>query len=162
VIAPLRARHRLWTGALAVAVPVLYVLALAARTEPPAVELPPALAEDAFGDVLREMDDLFAEHAVATRVRRGSGGFQVELEPATAIVAPEVLVYWSPSAAMGDKMPAEAFLLGSLAGTRARAFALPAAALGRDGWLLLYSLGHQQVLDAGALAAVGEAVEESR
>jgi hypothetical protein len=127
-----------------------------------AVELPPALAQGSGGEVVREADDLFAEHAVATRLRRGGGGFQVELAPETAIAAPAVLVYWSPAAATEKELPAEAFLLGSLAGTRARAFDLPAAALGRDGWLVLYSLGHQQVLDAAALAAVGEAVEESR
>jgi hypothetical protein len=159
MIAPLRARHRLWTTTLAVALPALYVLALLARTQVPAVELPPALAEDAGGEVVREATDLFADHAVTTRVRRAGDRFRVELEPVAPIVSPAVLVYWSPSPA-GEALPAESFLLGSLAGVRARAFDLPAAALGRDGWLVLYSLGHQQVIDAAALAAIGGAVEE--
>ncbi len=155
MIAPLRRRHRLWFPILAVVVPILYVLALAARPRPPIAELPAALAGSVDGELVRETEDLFGDHPVTTRVRRGDGGWQVELEPAAVIVRPEVLVYWSASAA-GESLPAEAFLLGSLAGVRARVFDLPTAALGRDGWLVLYSLGHQEVVGAAELAAVGE------
>ncbi len=181
MIAPLRRRHRLWTLTLAVVMPVLYVLALTARPQPPVADLPSALAAaDAGGEVVREATDLFAVHAVTVRVRRGTGGWKVELEPQAPIVRPEILVYWSPSAPASEALPAEAlpaealaaealpaeaFLLGSLAGTRARVFDLPTPAFGGDGWLVLYSLGHQEVIDTAALSTaavgtVGEAVED--
>lgn len=161
MIAPLRRRHRLWTSTLAAAVPVLYVLALAARPQPPVADLPPVLAgADGGGEVVREAADLFSVHAVTVRVRRATGGWQIELEPRAPIASPEVLVYWSPSAPAAPALPVEAFLVGSLAGRRARVFGLPPAALGRDGWLVLYSLGHQEVIDTAVLGTLGEAVEE--
>ena len=64
MIAPLRRRHRWTTAALAVALPVLYVVALAARPEPPAVErLPAELAPPLPGEVESDLGELLTDPA---------------------------------------------------------------------------------------------------
>ena len=177
MIAPLRRRHRLLAVILLTSVPVLYVIALAARPAVPVQEpLPPALAETTLVEVTHERLEVFGEFSVRTRIgkvpshsaarRLDTQGRQgdrltsvdpwaVELTPVTAIARPEVLVYWTPSAATGDGLPDGAYLLGHLAGRRPRALALPPAVLGRAGHLTLYSLGHQEILGTAELPAVG-------
>ena len=159
MIAPLRRRHRRMTAALALAVPALYVLALSGRPpEPVAETLPSALAGDPPpGEVVNEYGALFIGQAVAVRLRGGGSPWWIELEPREPVTRPEVLVYWTPETpAVADRLPADAFLLGALAGRRTLAFALPEDALGRAGQLVLYSLGHQEVVASAPLPAIGE------
>lgn len=162
MIAPLRRRHRLTVASLAVALPVLYVVALAARPDEPVVDqLPPALAEAAAGEVDQDFGELVTDPAVAVRSRTDGAQWWVELDPGAPIALPEVLVYWTPST-VADRLPEDAFLIGSLAGARARAHGMPRDALGRDGTLVLYSLGHQEVVASAPLPAIGAlATEES-
>lgn len=158
MIAPLRRRHRLTTTVLALAVPVLYGIALTGRpAEPTADALPPALAgASPAGELIHDYGALFAGQAVATRLRGAGPDRWIELEPRGPIARPEVLVYWTPeTAGPADRLPQDAFLLGALAGLRPRTFAVPAGALGRDGRLVLYSLGHQEVVATAQLPAVG-------
>ncbi len=156
MIAPLRKRHRRTVSALAVLVPALYVLALAARPDPPVVDaLPPALADPTPGEVLSDYGALFTGQAIAARLRGDGAARWVELEPREPVARPEVLVYWAPGSEGGyDRLGDGAVLLGALAGARPRAYPLPDAALGRDGRLVLYSLGHQEVVDSAPLPAV--------
>ena len=156
MIAPLRRRHRRLIAVLAVVVPVLFVVALTGRpTAPVTADLAAEIAAPPAGRVESEQGDLF-DYPITTRVRSSESGWWVELEPREAIVKPEVLVYWTPeSSAARDRLPSDAFLLGALAGTRPRAFEVPSRALGQAGRLWLYSLGHQEVVDSAALAAIG-------
>lgn len=158
MIAPLRRRHRWLTAALLVAVPVLYVAALAVRPgEPVMAGLPEVLAAGppAGAEVVEELGEPFTDPPIAVRVRRGAARWWVELEPREPVARPEILVYWTPAGSAAGQLSPDAFLLGALADARARAFALPPAALGRAGRLVLYSLGHQEVVDAAELPAVG-------
>ena len=67
MIAPLRRRHRRVTAGLALAVPVLYAVALAGRVPEPTVEtLPSALAGDASpGEVVHDYGAVFTGRAMA-------------------------------------------------------------------------------------------------
>ncbi len=158
MIAPLRRRHRWTTAVLALAVPVLYVVALSGRVpEPVAEALPSALAGDSpAGEVVNEYGALFTGQAIAVRLRGGGSSWWIELEPREPVTRPEVLVYWTPqTTAAADRLPPDAFLLGALAGRRPQAFAVPSAALGGAGRLVLYSLGHQEVVASAPLPAIG-------
>ena len=68
------------------------------------------------------------------------------LEPSTAIVFPDLLVYWQ----QGKKPPTDigerSILLGKLAGTSRRMFTLPQGVEGKEGYLILYSLGQQTLV----------------
>ncbi len=170
MIAPLRRRHRLMTASLAVVVPVLYVVALTARPEETTAVLPLALSEGSTadsgkagganpGDLDNDFGELFTDPRVVVRSRSDGTTWWLELEPRQPITRPEVLVYWSRSAATG-RLPEDAYLIGSLAGDRARAFELPQEALGRAGTLVLYSLGHQEIVASTRLPAFGWAADE--
>ncbi len=156
MIAPLRRRHRWLIATLTVVVPVLFVVALTGRPAGPAIgTLPAELAETARGRVESEHDDLFA-HPIITRIRATDAEWLVELQPREPLAKPELLVYWTAEATSGDeRLPAGAYLIGSLAGTRSRVYTMPEQTLGQAGRLLLYSLGHQEVVDAGDLPAIG-------
>ena len=156
MIAPLRRRHRWMTATFAVVVPVLYVVALAARPDEPVVaRLPAALAEAAAGEAIDDFGELLADPAVVVRSRSDGSSWWIELDPSGPIARPEVLVYWSRSSATAGRLPEDAYLIGSLAGDRARAFKLPEAALGRAGTLVLYSLGHQETVASTRVPAFG-------
>ena len=170
MIAPLRRRHRLMTMALAIAVPVLYVVALAARPDEPVTpQLPAALAPAPAGEVDNDFGELFSDPPIVVRSRtdgsrqRRAGvppKWWLELEPRAPLARPEVLVYWSKSPAT-DRLPEDAWLIGGLAGDRVRAFELPLEAMGLAGYLVLYSLGHQEVVASAELPAFGQAAQES-
>ena len=75
----------------------------------------------------------------------------IELVAERQLAAPDVLVYWSavesPLAPGADLAP-DAMLLGTFPGGGSRHFDLPAAGQGGGGQVLLYSLGHGEVLGA--------------
>ena len=155
MIAPLRRRHRLMTAALLVALPMLLVLALGARTPVPTVaSLPVALAagpDPRGADV--ETRDVFGDLDVTVRSWWTAAGTVIAITPAEPLARPGVLVYWTASPAV-DRLPDDAVLLGALA-DRGRTYAVPNAVASRDGYLVLYSLGHQEVVASGALSALG-------
>lgn len=155
MIAPLRRRHRMTMAALLVALPALVALALAARREEPRMNSLPAGLETGprSGGADVESYELFAELGVAVRGRRTVAGATLELAPAKPLGRPDVLVYWSAENADSERWTEGALLLGVL-GDRARIYSVPATAAARDGYLVLYSLAHQEVLAAGALAAM--------
>lgn len=168
MIAPLRRRHRLMITVLAVGIPVVFLAALGARTPPPTTEeLPstvvdrgrvPGMAAD------QEISDFFSttDGAPAVTLRLWASELVIAgLEPEAPLTAPDVLVYWSPSAegdSTMDALPDDARLLGPLPGHGDRAFPLPTGSA--EGALILYSLGWQEVVASRALAdAVGATAE---
>lgn len=149
--ARLRRRHRVATIALAVLMPPALALALAVRGgSHPSDSLPRALvAVAATGAPRWSRDDLWTVTPIRTRRFAGAtseAGSVVELTPLRDPMLPDLLVYWSAAGA-SDRLPEGAQLLGRLAGTEARHFALPAA----GGRLHLYSLGHARLVDSAAL-----------
>lgn len=134
MIAPLRARHRRVTTALAVTVPILYVLALGSRLpgEQPAetINAPTGavgLSGEAAGSAWRDGSQLW---------------FLPDGDPAL----PDVLLYWSPAVPGAEELPTGSHLLGSLDGDALRALALPPQP---GGHLVAYSLGHARVVGSG-------------
>jgi hypothetical protein len=149
------------TTALLAVVPLLYLAAVAARPEAPVMaELPAPLAGDApAGRLLLEADDLFDRVPITVRLRAGDDGDGriLELTPRAPLAEPEALAYYSGEPS-GAGLPPAAVLLGAMDGTRPRTFPLPAAAAG-GGWIVIYALGHQEVVATAELPAVTEGTE---
>jgi hypothetical protein len=158
MIQALRRRHRRIITGLAVVLPLAFSAGLVMRRPQPvmpAIPSPLLPSAPAFTKILLEKNDLWRGLEIRTRVyvdhdppRR----VLVELQPQNEIVSPDLLVYWHEGESSSENHPPEnSYLLGALAGKRPGRFVLPEAALLRDGQLILYSLGHQQILAATPL-----------
>ncbi len=124
---------------------------------PPPRSIPPAPLRDTTAEASEvwRSGALFKTFAIQTRLLRSSERWLIELEPREDPLQPDVLVYWAAGASGApDALPPAAQFLGRLAGTQVRSFALPSGSgMNPDGVLLLYSLGHQQVLDHALVRA---------
>ena len=144
MIQPLRTCHRRTFVVLAVVLPALFVAGLAARRQ--AAE-PQAAAPDAYTLVSSDAGHWHQRHIkinVFTNTIQ-PGARWVQLVPQEELREPDALVYWSDAQPSGANLPAKARLLGALDPT-AR-YALPENA---EGFLIVYSLAHQTVVDATA------------
>lgn len=161
MIAPLRRRHRWLTGLLAVVVPVLYALALIARPAAVSEGLPEALSLAVPGSGQVVVPDLaFDGLPLSARVMKDGADWKIEIVPSEPLAKPEVLAYWTPADSSAETLSADAWLLGAVGGIRPQAFGVPEAVQGRGGRLVLYSLGHQEVLGSVALPAIGSLPED--
>lgn len=149
----LRRRHRIAVSGLALVLPAGVALALAARPAPPgSVALAPAPGDDVSAappTVAWQGLGGDASATVIARVGRPSSDDRpalLDLDVRSATGRPELLVYWSPARSVGEQLPADAILLGSVADGAPRRFALPEAARARAGRVLLYAIAR------GALA----------
>jgi hypothetical protein len=127
-------------------------LALTSRGAAPLVPVLPAwsAAPRSEGAVLWEREDLFPGWPARLSVRADRSA---ELKALRPLVAPDVLVYWTPDAAVDlGSLPADAHLVARLGGTAVHRFTLPAHDVPAPaGALVLYSLGHQEVVAAAVL-----------
>jgi len=159
VIRPLRKRHTaLATVFLALLAPAGLLAGVLSRPDAPLMSGLPdvVLAEidgpsGRIGDTSLEIDGL----TIAVRTWKGGTSRFLQLAPERDLQLPDVLVYWTPEAVTGADAapPADALLVGSLAGARPRNFVLPTAA-GAGGSIMLFSLGHQRGL--GSVNLPGE------
>ncbi len=140
---------------LGLVLPALYVAALRVRRDMPVGN---ALAESVSRvGVLEERGRSIAvawegAKVVVSLLQEGA---VLELQAVEDPERPDVLVYWRAGAA-GDEAPSDgSFLLGPLAGTQARRYALPDAARTEAGTLTLFSLAHGEVVAHGPLPATG-------
>ena len=147
MIRSLRRRHARIVLCVAAIVPLVVLWALVARPTPPIMALaaPPPATESwtALGpnDSLRALIE--------------SDGAQEWLHLARdeTLVAPDVLVYWSPEApARDERFPSSAVLLGALGDPGAQTFNLPVRDV--NGVLFLYSLAHQSSIATTPLAQI--------
>ena len=165
MIRPLRQRHRIAISAIAILLPIAFVAGIAARKTIPAMELPPAIIQPqpAFSHLVFKKDNLWPDLEVAVRVFADSlppANLIVELQPRSYIKMPDILIYWSPRPANSlEKLPENAFLVGTLSGVEARRFPLPSPALNSDGSLILYSLARQEMI-AAALAPIHKGLKK--
>jgi hypothetical protein len=160
MIRPLRQRHRPIVSLLAALLPVTLAVAVAARKPFPAGasflsnSTGPGARFPAFA---RERDDLFT--ATGTRVRLlrespGAGRFAVELLGAKDFAKPDLLVYWVEGIPSGiARLPENARLLGAF--NPPAALPLPPDA-GRGGYLVLYSLADQMIVEVSKPFAPGK------
>lgn len=94
---------------------------------------------------------------------------QIEITPLRPLDRPELLVYWSPGEITGGQIPDDAHLIGRLTSSRPHRFALPETNAGRTadsigraneetsaarGQLVVYSLGHQEIVATARLGPV--------
>ncbi len=157
MIRPLRIRHRAMMAVLAVVIPLVFVAGLMAREPIPVMEqLPEAvvsLAQPSLAHQILEADDLWTVAPITTRVfgdATPATHLAVELTPQASLKLPDVLVYWAPQQPAG-MLPGDSFLVSSLDGTETVRGALPEAALRTDGFLILFSLARQEVIDVAPL-----------
>jgi len=146
VIAPLRTRHRAIFGVLLVALPVIFVLALRARDDERNVAtLPEALAGD--GPELGERGSTYVtlQNGEEFRFAFGSTPRVVAVEQVSGERAPDLLVYWTPSAPQMHELPSGSILLGAL-GERERRFTLPEAVDEHGGAFVVFALAHGAVI----------------
>lgn len=161
MIRRLRRRHRLLVAALSLAVPAVFAAGLLARKAVPWLpELPPEMAPGATPAATRtlgEWDDLWVGLPVTTRLLTSAAGTLVELRPREDPGLPDLLVYWSEAEAeVGAAAPPSAsVLLGPAAGSASWTFRLPPAAAAGGGYLVLYSLAHQEAVAAAPLPGWG-------
>lgn len=148
MIQPLRSAHRRAWFALAVVLPALLVVGLMARR-------PRLIADSRINDSealvpIRQSDHLWAKHTIHSAfLRRASDPtkVQVVLEPLDDLSVPDLLVYWSAEMSGNDNLPANAVLLG----TFKKSSPLLLRESDRKGFLILYSLAHQSIVDAASL-----------
>jgi len=144
MIRSLRRRHATMIVGIALIVPILAVLALAARP------VPPIMAAAAATPSTGNWTALGPRGGVHAFVESESGREWLHLVRDEEFVSPDVLVYWSPEPPATDEpFPSGAVLLGALGDPGAHTFNLPARDVG--GVLLLYSLAHQSVVAATPL-----------
>ncbi|MFN0124288.1 MAG: hypothetical protein ACKV2V_27630 [Blastocatellia bacterium] len=154
MIQSLRKRHYLMLHALAIAAPLLFIAGLVVRRDIPASTALPAPRENqpVSGAAVVDEANLWQGASLRTRVLPANNGFVLELQPATDLDAPDVLLYWSAQA--GDGQPNDAaILLGTLHGHQTTRFPLPARVAAGGGQLALYSLAHRRTLATAALPA---------
>jgi hypothetical protein len=163
MIQPLRTVHRRASMALALVLPT--VLAVGLRARRPLIHA--RLGErgvDAFTmesktrnsearQSSRQSDHLWAKHAIHSVFLRDTSDptvVQVVLEPLDDISAPDLLVYWCPELSSKHDLPTHAVLLGAFEKSKP----LYLQESNARGFLILYSLAHQSVVDAASLESV--------
>lgn len=150
MILNLRQRHRRVFAVLGALLPLLFVVGIAVRRAVPQPEsLPPELSPQTvtFTATGYERDDLFHKSPVQVRLFRDheSGALAVGLTAAKDFLKPDLMAYWSaarPTAS--DALPPNASLLGAFIGGP---LALPTEASVQDGFLILFSLANQEIVD---------------
>lgn len=162
MIRPLRVRHRWMTGILFLAVPAVLLLALRGRAGVPvysslpsqlSADQPPLALEGSGLETVLELEEL----GVTVRATVSMGTPVLEVSTTRPLAAPDVLIYWSATAAT-DSLPENAVLLGAYS-DRPRLYAVSERAATRPGFLVFYSLGHQKVVAGGPLPKLVEPLE---
>jgi len=151
MIQPLRTVHRRAWMALALVLPTVLVAGLLARRPLPAANQK-TLDSEAWQPI-RQSDHLWTKHTIHSLFWRDASDpttVRVVLEPLDGLSAPDLLVYWSLELPGGDRLPANAVLLGAFGDSKP----LQLRENDTKGFLILYSLAHQSVVDAAPLGSV--------
>jgi hypothetical protein len=152
MIRALRQRHRRTFAVLSASLPLVFAAALMARPEGmdsvplPATFRPPTLETPSlpWPGTSPVLGDGFA---TVTGYRVDEGKLWLDLDIGELPAFPGLILYWLPSAVeTGAALPDGARLVQPLASHVQRSVPLTPAALQADGWLALYSLGHQQII----------------
>lgn len=150
MIQPLRNVHRRVSMGMAVVLPAVLFVGLAAR-RPVSISGGHDVALPGRVQLLKQSAGGWQRHAMQTSLYRQLDppyDLYVTLNPVRPLNEPDVLLYWSESPAAKSSLPDRARLLGAF--EPASALALPRD-LQPGGNLILYSLTHQSVVDSAAL-----------
>jgi hypothetical protein len=169
MIAPLRRAHRTTFAVLTIGLPLLLIAGLRSRLPQPSVDTLPIqevrpgtlerlVSTERSWDGLRVLFSILEEDSSTA----GDGpldqrSLYLEVQPLSALVLPDLLVYWTGGAATAvPTLPDSALLLGTVPASRAGYYRLPSAP--QEGMtFVLYSLGHGEVV--GSLSVGAEALE---
>lgn len=161
MIAPLRRRHRLMFTALALGVTPLLAASLLWRSQPVSQTFPVTAGPS---DPPRLIVNLGAD-SQGFPGQLDIHGKGVVLRLHEPLRKPDVLAYWSAQgAAAGRALPGDVHLLGSVSAQRDNYLPLPlwpASSRVDEGFLILYSLGHHEVVASAAVPALGGAPESA-
>ena len=141
MIQPLRISHRLSFYGMAVVLPAVLIAGLTARSSSRVSDVS-ASQPDLPARSVRQSGDLWKKHAIRSEFYRGANKTFVLLVPKESLNEPDVLVYWAVSPPADQSLPGNAQLLGPFA--PGHPVPVPAE---RDGYLILFSLAHNHVLD---------------
>lgn len=150
MILPFRQRHRRMFAVLAVVLPLLFVVGIALRRAVPQPEtLPPELSPRTvtFTATDYKRSDMFEKSPVQLRLWReqGTARLAVGFSAAKDFLKPDLLAYWSAAhPTTTGALPKDARLLGAFV---AGPLTLPAEASVSDGFLILFSLANQEIVD---------------
>jgi len=154
MIRPLRQRHRRMFCALAVVLPLAFVVGVSARRSVPVAEplLPKLTAQTSQpSQVVWTRSNLFPGRRIVTDLRKDAkAALALELR-SHDVVRADVLVYWKPGDRAAEDKLTDAWLLGAL--SNGTPLSIPAALHGQSGRLVLYSLAdHEVVVTSGILS----------
>jgi hypothetical protein len=157
-----RIAHRWISVALALLIPVLLLAGIGLRPTVPPVSTDETLFRvDGFAVDTDQNEVEIAGEGLRFGLTRLEDGRSVVIRPLEIIAKPDLLVYWSerapsPNEDQGARI-ADAALVGSLSGRSSRVLTLPQGSSGRagGGYLLVYSLGHGQLLADLSLPIAG-------
>jgi hypothetical protein len=134
MIQPLRSAHRRIFCAIAIVVPFVFLAGLVDREPQSATAT--STTRDVAANAVRWSSGL-----IATETVKRDGDFSLIVHIVQPLHAPDPLFYCSAEAVPATHLPADAVLLGPAQDNAW--FTLPC----RRGHLILYSLGHQKVID---------------
>jgi hypothetical protein len=169
MIAPLRRAHRTAFAALTIGLPLLLIAGLRSPLPQPTVDTLPIqeaspgtferlVSIERSWDGLRVLFSILEDDSATTDDEPlDQQSLYLEVRPLSALVLPDVLVYWtSGSATAVPTLPDSALLLGTVPASRAGYYRLPPDS--RQGMtFILYSLGHGEVV--GSLAVGTDALD---
>lgn len=150
MIQPLRTVHRRVFTMLALLLPAVLVVGLGARHRAMPLVKPVEQASSSR-QLVRTSGGKWRTHVIEAEVYADpseTGKLYVLLKPTPELSDPDLLLYWSATGPSGNSLPAEARLLGAYGPNQA--LVLPADAA-QGGYLTLYSLAHQSVVDTAAM-----------
>lgn len=148
MIRSLRSWHRAVFVGLTLTLPAAWAAALLGRSAPAPESTWPA--EPSLASVEGEARTvMWSTQELLTELRRGGdGALHVRALSWSEPAAPALALYWTANAGEDGELPGDARFVGALSGA-ARDFVLRDAPAG--GWLVLFSLGHGEVLGTLAL-----------
>jgi hypothetical protein len=144
---------------LALIIPGLLFIGLVFRPQvPPVADIDPALRDYGGFPTAGEWHPQIVsaeilEFEVQARSNASTDTGTLLIRPKTHILKPDLLVYWASSPPASDTLGKDAVLVGRLSGTSRRQLALPTAASGGNGTILIYSLAHHEVITRFPLGA---------
>ena len=157
MIRELRSRHRLMIALLAVVAPGILVLALSGRGSMPITRLPTEFTPGRNSDLLPIGAEwtLLMNPPIRARYLAAPGDSvpaAVLLIPDGPATQPDLLLYWAATAGDSTQLPPQAILLGSLQAEEP--LRLPPRDSNRGGYLILYSLAHDERVGTAKLPPV--------
>ena len=151
MIRPLRSRHRILTTIMLVVSAGGLGVGLAARRPMPTMTTLPAALSPEAAPITTPLPLSWTGEGAPVAALDARGRLSLTLgEP---LRRPDPLLYWAPAAGMGqpgEGLPDGAIFLGAVTGDPAQRLALPDAV--GPGRLLIFSLGHAQVVAAADFA----------